>query len=282
MLGEGVVPEVEMRRDGGYGRSVSIDGRTGVVIAEDAAPPAGRADRDAKTHLVVRVSSSLLPVLMPLLARLRHLFDLDAEPRVVDAHLSRSGLGALVRRHPGLRIPGALDGFEVAMRTILGAGSRAGRGELIQRIAVALGEPLDTGIPGLSRLMPGAERIVEAGVPALVALGVPGRRAEALVGLARTVAAGTLRLEPGQDVATTQDVLLQLQGVGERVADAIVTRALHWPDAFPASDRQLQQAAGVPNARALRTLAEDWRPWRAYAALHLRLNGGLRRGGRSS
>jgi len=248
LLGTGGMPGVEVLAGGRYGRTVRIEHRSGVVFAADAAAA-------ARTHLEVDVSPSLLPVLMPLLARLRHLFDLDAQPTVVDAQLERGGLAALVRRRPGLRIPGALDGFEAAFRALLGGRTRAA-------VVEALGEPVDTGIPALCRLTPDAERVAEAGATRLAAVGVPRGRAETLQRLAAAIADGRLRLEPGCDVAAAHRALLTIDGVGERLATAIVMHALHWPDAFPAADR------------ALRARAEQWRPWRAYAAMHLRLEGG--------
>jgi AraC family transcriptional regulator of adaptative response / DNA-3-methyladenine glycosylase II len=238
-LGREATPGVEVVEGRRYGRTVRLQGRSGVVLAEDS---------PAESQVKVDISPSLLPVLMPLLARLRQLFDLDAQPAVVDAHLERSGLGALVRKRRGVRLPGALDGFEAGLRLL------AGRAP-----AAALGEPVDTGFPGLSLLAPGAERVIDAGVSGLAALGVPRQRAEVLLTFARAVAGGTLRLDPGNDVAETHRSLMEM-GVEERLATTIVMRALYWPDAFPAS-----------SPRALRARAEKWRPWRAYAALHLGL-----------
>lgn len=247
-------PGVEVVNGRRYGRTVRLDGRTGIVFAEDS---------PAEAQVKVDISPSLLPVLMPLLARLRRLFDLDAQPTVVDGHLERAGLAALVRRRPGVRLPGALDGFEVGLRALLG--SAAGR------VAEALGEPLETGIPALHRLAPSAERVVEAGAPGLVALGVAPRRAEVILTFARAIAEGALRLDPGNDVAETHRALMEITGIDERLATKIVTQALYWPDAFPVSDPALQRAAGAASPRALRARAEKWRPWRAYAALHLSL-----------
>jgi len=261
-LGREALPGVEFVEGRRYGRTVRLEGRSGVVLAEDAS--AG-----ARTHLDVDVSPSLLPALMPLLARLRHLFDLDAEPKVVEAQLERGGLGALVPLRPGLRIPGALDGFEAAFRALAGGEARAA-------VVQALGEPLDTGVGSLDRLSPDAARVAEAGAVRLAARGLPSRRAEVLVAVARAVDEGTLRLEPGSDVAAALRALLAIDGVGDRLATAIVMQALHWPDAFPASDRALQRAAGASSATELLARAEAWRPWRAYAALHLRLGAGER------
>jgi AraC family transcriptional regulator, regulatory protein of adaptative response / DNA-3-methyladenine glycosylase II len=256
-LDDEATPGVEIVEGRRYGRTVRLDGRTGVVFVEDS---------PAKAHLKVDLSPSLLPALMPLLARLRRLFDLDAQPAVVDAHLERGGL-ALQRR--GVRLPGALDGFEIGLRALLGARDLAGR------VAAALGEPVETGHPALDRLAPDAGRLAEAGSSRLVELGVPRRRAETLLAFARAAAEGALRLDPGGDVAETHRALLEITGIDERLATRIVMRALYWPDAFPLSDRALQEAAGAATPRALRARAEKWRPWRAYAALHLGLRHGV-------
>ncbi|HEY3012097.1 MAG TPA: AlkA N-terminal domain-containing protein [Gemmatimonadales bacterium] len=273
LLRRDAMPGVEVVEGGCYGRTVRLNGASGVVFAKDAVAPARDPQRAVKTHLQVHVSPALLPVLMPLLARLRHLFDLDAEPTVIDASLERSGLGPLVRRRPGVRIPGAVDGFEVVLRALLRGRSGAASRDLMRRVVGTLGEPLDTGIPGLSRLAPGAERVAEAGISRLTALGVPRRRADPIMSVARALAEGALRIEPGSDVTAAHRALLEIEGVGERLATTIVMHALHWPDAFPASDRLLLRATGARSPGALRARAERWRPWRAYAALHLWLGG---------
>lgn len=252
-LGREATPGVEIVEGRRYGRTVRLGGRSGVVFAKDS---------PAESQVNVDLSPSLLPVLMPLLARLRQLFDLDAQPTVVDAHLERGGLATLVRKRPGVRLPGALDGFETGLRALL-------RGPAACRVTEVLGEPIDTGIPALRLLSPSAERVADAGVADLVKIGVPRKSAEAGVAFARAVADGALRLEPGSDVAETHRALTEIAGFDERLATTIVMRALYWPDAFPASDPALQEAAGAATPRALQTRAEKWRPWRAYAALHL-------------
>jgi AraC family transcriptional regulator of adaptative response / DNA-3-methyladenine glycosylase II len=270
LLAREAMPGVIVVEGDRYGRTVSLDGRSGVVLAKNVA---------AKAQLDVAVSLSLLPVLMPLLVRLRHLFDLDAEPAVVDAYLEQNGLGPLVRRRPGLRIPGALDGFEVALRSLLLAadGGEEAPSDLLLRVVCALGEEIDTGIPALTRLAPGPERVAEAGPSGLAALGVPRRSAEAIATVARALAAGAIRLEPGRDAGATHRALMEMEGIGERLATMIVMRALYWPDAFPASDPALQRAAGASSRSDLRQTAERWRPWRAYAAQHLWLHDEERR-----
>ncbi|HWB43268.1 MAG TPA: AlkA N-terminal domain-containing protein [Gemmatimonadales bacterium] len=262
LLRRDAMPGVSVVEGGRYGRTVNLAGRSGVVLAEQAR---------GKSHLDVAVSLSLLPALMPLLARLRQLFDLDAEPAVVDAHLAQNGLEPLVRRRPGIRIPGALDGFEVALRSLLAGstGDGAAREDLVARVVETLGEPIETGIPSLTRLAPTPERVAEAGPDVLARVGVRREDAEAIVAVSRALAGGAILLEPGRDVAATHRALMEADGVGERLATMIVMRALYWPDAFPASDPALQRAAGAADRRALRALAERWRPWRAYAAQHL-------------
>ncbi len=199
---------------------------------------------------------------MSLLAHLRQMLDLDAEPAVIDAHLADNGLADLVGRRPGLRMPGAFDGFEVAARELLGP-------ELLESVSRAFGAPIETGIAGLDRLPFTADRIAAAEAPALAALGVPARRAEGLVAVARAVADGVLRLERSAEVPATLRALTEIPGLGPRTAAAIVVRALGWPDAFPSTDAALQRAAGVTGARALLRIAERWQPWRGYAAAHL-------------
>lgn len=271
MLRADATPGVELIEGRRYARTAGLDGHQGLVVLEHA------GDR---THVSIDVSVSLLPALMPLLARLRQLLDLNAEPVVIDAHLAGAGLAELVSRLPGLRVPGVFDGFEFAVREVIkeGAHSRQAATELAGRVTEALGEPIETGIPALNRLGVTAERIADAGASALAGLGVPRTESDAMAAMARAVAEGKLQLEPGAEVPSTLLGLTEGCGVDERTARTIILRALHWPDAFPAAEPALQRAAGVASERALLQLAEQWRPWRAYAATHLRFNQGQGRG----
>jgi AraC family transcriptional regulator of adaptative response / DNA-3-methyladenine glycosylase II len=262
---------VEVVRGTRYGRTVCIDGRTGVVFAAAKSPNAEPKPRALGAHLDVEVSLALVPSLMPLLARLRQLLDLDAEPAVVDAHLAQGGLEAQVARRHGIRIPGAIDAFEVVLGALIRGPGPSGKSarEASRRVVRELGEPLDTGVSGLDRLAPTAARVAEAGAARLQALGVAPRRAAALATAARAIADGRLALDPGTDSHEARRALLAIDGISDRLATEIMIRTLYWPDAFPANDRALQRAAGVNGPGALRALAERWRPWRAYAALHL-------------
>jgi AraC family transcriptional regulator, regulatory protein of adaptative response / DNA-3-methyladenine glycosylase II len=272
MIGGAAVPGMEVMRTSCYGRTVQLDGRRGVVFVGNGTGN-GDSRRESRTHLNVDISPSLVPVLMPLLARLRHLFDLDSEPTVIDAHLTQGGLGAMVSRHPGVRLPGALEGFEVALRTILRGSARSATATaLMNNVVSTLGETFETGDPDLTLLSPSAARVADAGVSGLVAMGVPQPKAETLTSIAKAVEDGSLNLSPHSPLAGTHDALLQVHGVGDRLATTIVMHALGWPDAFPAADRALQRAAGIASPRHLLARAEQWRPWRAYAAMHLWLS----------
>jgi len=263
------LPGVERVHQGRYLRTVRLDGRSGVVAVTDGGRAASRA---TGPRLDVEVSLSLLPALMPLLARLRQLFDLDADPVVIDTQLAQGGLAEHVARCPGIRVPGAMEPFDVVLGSLVrGAGSRRRSSGPLARVVRELGEPIDTGVPGLRRLAPTPAQVADAGASALVSLGVPPGRAHALAAVAGLVVDGGLSLGAGSDVAAARRVLLAIEGISDRLATRILTRTLYWPDAFAPSDRALQRAAGASGPGTLRALAQRWRPWRAYAALHLAL-----------
>jgi AraC family transcriptional regulator of adaptative response / DNA-3-methyladenine glycosylase II len=139
-------------------------------------------------------------------------------------------------------------------------------------VVSALGEPIAIGIPQLTRLAPSAARVAEAGPSRLSELGVPRERAATITAVARAVVDGSLKLAAGESVTAARRALGQIEGISGGLATALVLRAMHWPDAFPASDRALQRAAGASGSGALLARSEAWRPWRAYAALHLWLH----------
>jgi AraC family transcriptional regulator of adaptative response / DNA-3-methyladenine glycosylase II len=261
-----------------YWRAVRVGAHRGVI----AVGPGARADT-----LAVELSAGLLPAVVPLLARVRRLLDLDADPASVDAHLAADpALAAHVARRPGLRVPGAVDGFELALRAVLGqqVSVRAAT-TLAGRLAALVGERLDaaTGAArapaGLTHHAAGAERLADAGVARVAGAGLPRARAEAVLALARAVADGALpELATdaegaagghGSGPAAFVRRLTALPGVGPWTAAYVAMRALRWPDAFPDGDLALRRAAGGLTAAGLRQAAERWRPWRAYAAMHL-------------
>jgi AraC family transcriptional regulator of adaptative response / DNA-3-methyladenine glycosylase II len=245
-----------------YRRTVRLGAHEGwLSVTDDPARPALR----------VEVSQSLTGVLMPLVARLRGLFDLDALPDAVAAQLRQDPLLApSLRRHPGLRVPGAFDGFEAAARVVIGQQvSVAAATTIAGRLADALGGAIETPFPGLDRLPATAEAVAAAGEDGVARLGMPGARARTLIAIARESAGGRLALHRGGDVEATRAALLDLPGIGPWTAELITMRALGAPDAFPGGDLGVLRALGVASARAATARAEAWRPWRAYAVMHL-------------
>jgi AraC family transcriptional regulator of adaptative response / DNA-3-methyladenine glycosylase II len=202
----------------------------------------------------------------------RRLLDLDAHPVVVDEHLGADPLiGGLVRGAPGLRVPGSIDGAELAVRAVLGqqisvAAARTGAGRLVAEHGAALPRPRGA----VTALFPPAD-VLAAVDPAR--LPMPRARAAALVGLCRALADGTLRLDRDGHRAEARRRLLSLPGIGPWTAGYVAMRALGDPDVFLAEDlgvrHALRRLGGPDDPRAARALAAAWAPWRSYASQHL-------------
>mgnify|MGYP005815474113 CR=1 FL=1 len=220
----------------------------------------------ARKHaLRVTVSPSLARVVPAVLGRVRHAFDLAADPREIGATL-----GALAAAHPGLRVPGTIDGFELAVRAIVGqqVSVKAARTLVGRLVAVHGGTIADAGARP-ARLFPEPAAIAALAPQDLARLGLVATRARAIHALAEAVAAGALTLEPGDDVEATLERLRALPGVGDWTAQYIAMRALRWPDAFPAGDLVVRRALGVTTSARAEAASAAWRPWRAYAVMHL-------------
>ncbi|MBI4952251.1 MAG: helix-turn-helix domain-containing protein [Myxococcales bacterium] len=259
-LGPRALAGVELVTADRYLRTVALAGHRGALEVRDV--PAARA-------VEVTVGAELAPVLMGVVARVRRMFDLDADPSAVAAHLARDPLlGARVRRVPGLRVPGAFDPFEMALRAVLGQQvSVAGATTLAGRLVTRFGAPLDTGRPELARTFPSAATLAAVPVEELAALGLPASRARTLAAVARACAAGQLPLEdPSAHEAWTR-ALAAIPGIGPWTTAYLALR-LGVPDAFPETDLGLRRALGS-DADAVRSASARWRPWRAYAAVHL-------------
>jgi AraC family transcriptional regulator of adaptative response / DNA-3-methyladenine glycosylase II len=218
-----------------------------------------------RSALRATVSASLASALPAVLGRVKHLFDLACRPDDIAA-----ALGPLAAARPGLRLPGAVDGFEIAVRAILGQQITVkAASTLAGRFVEAYGEPIETPHAGLSRLFPAPAAIAALDAGDIAARGIIATRARAIVALAQTTAAGSLRLDPAADVDATVAALESLPGVGPWTAQYIAMRALAWPDAFPHPDVAVLKAMKhTSRAKALEESAQ-WRPWRAYAVLHL-------------
>ncbi len=215
--------------------------------------------------LCVDLSVSLIAAILPILTRIKALFDLAADPLPIAQHL-----GDLAKTSPGLRVPGAFDGFEVAIRSVLGQQvSVKSASTLMARLVQKVGDPMQTPVAGLTRLTPTPDQIARLSVDELISLGILPSRARCVIAIAQAVIHDHLRLSNHADINATVTHLKSLPGIGDWTAQYIAMRVLANPDAFPSGDLTLRKAAGVQKPAKLLERAEAWRPWRAYAAMHL-------------
>jgi AraC family transcriptional regulator of adaptative response / DNA-3-methyladenine glycosylase II len=266
-LGSRAIAGVERVEPRLYARALTLEGETGLLTVGPAA-----GDR-----LALTIQFPRLTALPAILARVRRIFDLAADPAAIAAHLARDpDLAPRLAARPGLRVPGAWDGFELAVRAILGQQiTVAAATDLAGRVAKAHGEPLPARLAasagGLTHTFPSPERLAAAD---LSGLPMPRARSRALESLAQAAAADPDLFDPRRDPAGAIARLTTLPGIGAWTAHYIALRALRDPDAFPAADIGLQRALATPDgvrptAAALEARSQAWRPWRAYAALHL-------------
>jgi AraC family transcriptional regulator of adaptative response / DNA-3-methyladenine glycosylase II len=264
-LGARAISGVEAVSDDRYVRSIEIGGRHGLIVVEPA----------PSNSLQVSVRFPFLPALPAIIGRVRRMFDLGADPVAIDAHLATDPvLAPLVVARPGLRVPGAWDAFELAVRAVLGQQITLRHAVgLAGRLVARFGEPLaqHDQAEGVTHLFPGADRIASAH---LAVLGMPRARSTALSALAGLMADNPDLFRAAGTLNECVSRLRSLPGVGEWTAHYIAMRELREPDAFPAADvalqRALQRLERRPlSGRDLLARAERWRPWRAYAAQHL-------------
>lgn len=260
LASRGATP-VERLEGDRYLRTVRIGRHRGWLAAE---PESGR------NLLRIELAPSLAPVLPVLRARLRHLFDLDASPGIIEAYLSRDPrLARLIQPSPGLRVPGALDGFELALRAVIGQQITVKAATTVfGRFVDYFGEAVETPFADLNRLAPSAQDIAGTKLQQIIDRGLTLKRAETVKTLAQAVAENRLRLEPAADLEQTIAALKAIPGIGTWTSQYIAMRALASPDAFPSSDIGLLKAFEVKCPAQLQAAAERWRPWRAYAAMH--------------
>ncbi len=262
------IPGVEVVHDNRYLRSVTIDGVKGIIDLHDGGD-----------SVLLTVHGVGTRSLLPIIQRVRGLFDLDASPDDVSRVLSRDRyLRPLLRRQPGVRVPGVWDGFELTVRAILGQQvSVAAATTLSGRLAKRFGETIKIAIDGLDDdktphlIFPRPENLLRA---RLGDLGIITSRAETIRRVAKGVVEGHISFDPTQNFDEFCKSLTAIKGIGEWTAQYVAMRALKDPDAFPHSDLGLLRAFDSPNcdrlkAAELKARAEAWRPWRAYAALLL-------------
>jgi AraC family transcriptional regulator of adaptative response / DNA-3-methyladenine glycosylase II len=222
---------------------------------------------EARSHLVLQVSDSLRELLPLVIRRVRAWLDLDADPMAINAVLHHD-----FPESDGLRLPGTLDGFELAVRAVLGQQiTVAAARTLGNRLVAHFGEPIDTPVTGLTHLFPSAQALATVSGDALGQLGIVKQRQSAIISLAQAVAAGKLALHPGSNLQQTLATVQALPGFGDWTAQYIAMRALGWPDAFPAGDVALHKALALQNetspAKAALAASSTWQPWRSYAVV---------------
>ncbi len=250
-----------------YARSISLENDDQGVIALAPGRPG---------EVTLRVHCSRTDALPVIISRVRRMFDLGADPRTIDAHLSTDRLLApLVAERPGLRVAGVWSGFELAVRAILGQQTTTGARGLVARLVATCGRTLE---PNLRQLYPGVTHMFSVPAHVLDADMTPLRlsrsRAAALQSLARAVNDDPTLLGQRRTLQESVEMLTSLPGIGEQTAQDIAMRELREPDAFPATDLMLRRAMEALLGRRvspaqLLARAERWRPWRAYAAAHL-------------
>jgi AraC family transcriptional regulator, regulatory protein of adaptative response / DNA-3-methyladenine glycosylase II len=261
------IPGVEVVEKGGYRRTVEIDGFVGTVEV---------IHLSQRQSLGVTIRFPKVKYLPAIVARVRRVFDLGADMETIGAHLSLDPvLAPLVASRPGLRAPGGWDGFELAVRAVLGqqitvVAARRLAGQLVALHGRPL-SPRNGGSSGLTHVFPTARQLASA---TSIGLRIPGARQSSLRALAEAAVADPNLFRPFGTIEEAITRLRAIRGVGEWTAQYIALRALREMDAFPASDVGLLRSAakidGRPSTSAsLLTRAETWRPWRAYAAQHL-------------
>ncbi len=269
-----VVNGVEAAGPGWYARTLDLPHAPGTVRVEldDAGLDLSGGTAQVRATFVLEDLRDTLAAV----ERVRRLLDADADPTAVDHDLAEDRLlGPLVRRQPGLRVPGQVDGDETAVRTVIGQQvSVVGARTVTGRLVAAHGRAVATDVPGLTHLFPRPADLADVD-PAT--LPMPRARGRALVGLCAALASGDVVLDRGADRAQVRTSMLALRGIGPWTADYVALRALGHPDVFLPTDigvRNALVALGVDPAhardpRAVERLSESWRPWRSYALMHL-------------
>jgi AraC family transcriptional regulator of adaptative response / DNA-3-methyladenine glycosylase II len=264
------IPGVEVVEPDRYRRTIDVGGCHGTV---EVVPVSGRK------ALAATIRLAAVKELPGVVGRLRRMFDLGADVAAIGAQLADDpSLRPLVAARPGLRVPGAWDGFEMAVRAIVGQQiTVTAARQLLAKIVAAHGERVSPAVAGLTTVFPRPERLAAVD---LATLGMPRSRAAALSALAGAAAVDATLFLPDENLDVAVARLRALPGIGEWTAQYIAMRAFREPDAFPAADvgllRALPGADGArPSPAALLARADAWRPWRAYAAQHLWTSGAV-------
>jgi len=274
-LGLRALPGVEALDGVSYTRSLRLPHGHGIVTLRAPEHGAEAGDSAGPAYVEGELILSDLRDLQTAVARCRQLLDLDADPVAIwEALRGDPLLGALVGRDPGRRVPGAADGFELAVRAVIGQQvSVPGARTVAGRLVLAAGDPLPAPLGAVTHLFPTPAALVELAEHDPGAFSVPAGRRRALVALARAVDTGAVVIDPGADPDELRRSLVALPGIGPWTAEYVAMRALRDPDAFMPTDLGIRRGAvalGLPDDPAhLRDMTEHWRPWRSYAMAHL-------------
>jgi len=255
---------VEHVTDTSYARTVQLGKAKGWI----------RVTQSKEKHaLLLELTHSLTPMLPSLLSRTRALFDLDARPDVIARHLRKDPrLAQAVKTNPGMRVPGAFNGFELGLRAILGQQVTVKAATTIAcRFVDAFGDRIVTPFAELNRLTPVPARVASASVDDIARHGILASRAGTIVALAEALTSDSLRLDAVAPAKPDDAIrkLTDLPGVGQWTAHYIAMRALCWPDAFPKEDVAVRHNLGGVTAGEAEALSQRWRPWRSYAVMHV-------------
>ena len=251
-------PGVELVESGSYRRSISLHGANGYFEVSLDEPNSG---------LIVRVQFGNPRSLFLITERIRTMFDLNADWAAIVRSLKTDPvLAPRLAAAPGLRVPGCWNGFELAVRAILGQQITVkGATVLAGRLASTFGRPFPAA-NGLTHIFPAPEVLADANI---ASIGLPSARAATIRALARALCAGRINFDGIVDSEAFLDRLCEIPGIGSWTAQYVAMRALGEPDAFPSGDLGLLRALTSHNSADLERRAQAWRPWRAYAAMYL-------------
>jgi len=265
-LGRRAIAGIEAYDGGTYRRALALPHGAGVVALS-----AGEKAGEIRAVFILDELRDLTAAV----ARCRHLLNLDADPVAVDQHLANDPLlGALVRRTPGMRVPGTVDGFELAARAVIGQQvSVAAARTVAASLASAAGASIANPVLSITNLFPSPDALARLARDRPGAFAMPASRRGTVAALSEAVAAGDLAIDQGADPVELERGLLAIRGIGAWTASYIAMRALGDPDAFLATDLGVRHAVarlgGDNSPRAIAAAAECWRPWRAHAVMHL-------------
>ena len=262
-LADHLVPGVEAAGDGWFARTLDLPRGPGTVRLELGDLPAG-----APGYVPATFALTDLRDLSAAVERTRRLIDADADPVALAEHFAADPvIGPLDRARPGLRVAGAVDGAELAVRAVVGqqvsvAGARTVLGRIVQRHGI----PVETTVPGLTHLFPSSSLLAEADPETLP---MPRSRGRAIVGLCAALAGGELALDHGPDRDDVRARMLALPGIGPWTADYVALRALGHPDVYLPTDLGIRRALVRLGHDPAAAVPASWSPWRSYALMHL-------------